>query len=134
MQERKWKRKLWGECRMDKEAEIARIKAEYEARNREIDRQHQQAMGRIGLGTALTGVSALPIFNIPYVGTGLGGALYELGQGIVEGDKLPELAKRAGTGFVVGETVGAIPYVGKFAGKTKAGQAVGNQASNYITT
>ena len=120
---------------MDKEAEIARIKAEYEARNREIDRQHQQAMGRIGLGTALTGVSALPIFNIPYVGTGLGGALYELGQGIVEGDKLPELAKRAGTGFVVGETVGAIPYVGKFAGKTKAGQAVGNQASklyNYL--
>ena len=92
-------------------------------------------MGRIGLGTALTGVSALPIFNIPYVGTGLGGALYELGQGIVEGDKLPELAKRAGTGFVVGETVGAIPYVGKFAGKTKAGQAVGNQASklyNYL--
>ena len=120
---------------MDKQAEIARIQAEYEAKNREIDKQHLQAMGRIGLGSLLTGASALPIFNIPYVGTGLGGALYELGQGIAEGDKMPELAKRTGQGFAVGETVGAIPYVGKFAGKTKAGQAVGNQASklyNYL--
>ena len=38
---------------------------------------------------------------------------------------MPEIAKRAGRGFVIGETVGAVPYVGKLASKTKAGQAAG---------
>ena len=115
--------------------EVQAILDSYEARNKEIKNAHRKNTGRIWLGSALSGASALPVFNIPYVGTGLGGALYELGQGITEGDKLPELAKRTGAGFAIGETVGAIPYIGKFAGKTKAGQAVGNQASklyNYL--
>ena len=108
------------------QAQIAQIKADYEAKNKEIDAQHRKELGRIAAGGLLQGASALPIFNIPYVGTGLGGAMFELGQGLMEGDKANDLLKRAGTGFAVGETVGAIPYVGKYVGKTKAGKAVGN--------
>lgn len=116
---------------MDKQAEIARIKAEYEARNREIDRQHRQEMAKIIGGGLLQGASFHPIFNIPYVGTGLGGAMFEAGNAIMQGKGAKDIAKDAGKGFVIGETVGAIPYVGKVAGKTKAGQAVANQASNF---
>jgi hypothetical protein len=105
--------------------EVQAILDSYEARNKEIENAHRKNTGRIWLGSALSGASALPVFNIPYVGTGLGGALYELGQGITEGDKLPELAKRTGTGFAIGETVGAIPYAGKYANKLSGGK-IGN--------
>lgn len=108
----------------DKEAEVARIKAEFEARNKEIDRQSRNANLRIGLGATMQGISALPVFNIPYVGTGIGGALFDAGGAIMEGASGKDIAKKAGEGFIIGETVGALPYVGKFAGKTKAGQAV----------
>lgn len=120
---------------MDKEAEIARIKAEYEARNREIDRQHRNANLRIGGGAILQGISALPIFNIPYVGTGLGGALFEAGNAIMEGKSGEDIKNDAGRGFLIGEAVGFLPPVAQKLAKTKAGQAVGNQASklyNYL--
>ena len=107
----------------NKEAEVARIKAEFEAKNKEIDKQNKQAMGRIGLGATLQGISALPVFNIPYIGTGIGGALFDAGGAIMEGASGKDIAKKAGEGFIIGETVGALPYVGKVAGKTKAGQA-----------
>lgn len=116
---------------MDKQAEIERIKQKYAERNKEIERQHRKEMARIIGGGVLQGASALPIFNIPYVGTGLGGALFEAGNAIMQGKNAKDIAKDAGKGFVIGETVGAIPYAGKFAGKTKAGQAVANQASNF---
>ena len=105
--------------------EVQAILDSYEARNKEIENAHRKNTGRIWLGSALSGASAHPVFNIPYIGTGLGGALYELGQGITEGDKLPDLAKRTGTGFAVGETVGAIPYAGKYANKLSGGK-IGN--------
>lgn len=110
---------------MDKQAEIDKIMREYAAKNREIEKDNFKNMARIGLGSVLSGASAHPVFNIPYIGTGIGGAMYDLGQGIVEGDKINDLVKRAARGFAIGETAGAIPYVGKFAGKTKAGQAIG---------
>lgn len=110
---------------MDKQAEIDKIMREYAAKNREIEKDHFKNMARIGLGSVLSGASAHPVFNIPYIGTGIGGAMYDLGQGIVEGDKINDLVKRAARGFAIGETAGAIPYVGKLAGKTKAGQAIG---------
>lgn len=115
---------------VNKQAEIDRIKQEYEARNREIDKQHWQGMGRIGFGTALQGASMLPIFNIPYVGTGIGGAMFDAGGAIMEGVKAKDIAKKAAEGFVIGETLGAIPYVGKFAGKTKIGSAIGSKMTN----
>jgi hypothetical protein len=105
--------------------EVQAILDSYEARNKEIENNHRKNTGRIWLGSVLSGASAHPVFNIPYIGTGLGGALYELGQGITEGDKLPELAKRTGAGFAIGETVGAIPYAGKYANKLSGGK-IGN--------
>lgn len=118
------------------EQKAQEIQAIGELERKQIDRENLGAKARIGLGATLQGVSALPVFNIPYVGTGLGGALFETGNAIMQGKNKEDIAKDAGTGFVVGETVGAIPYVGKAAAKTKAGQAVGNQASklfNYLT-
>ena len=115
-----------------KDAEIARIKADFEAKNKEIDRQHRKNMGRIGAGALLEVASLHPILNIPYVGTGLGGALFEAGNAIMEGKKAKDIAKDAGIGFAVGESVGAIPYVGKYASKTKAGQAVANKVAPTV--
>lgn len=115
---------------LNKQAEIDRIKAEFEAKNKEIDRQNRNANLRIGLGVTMQGVSALPVFNIPYVGTGIGGALFDAGGAIMEGKSGKDIAKKAGEGFIIGETVGALPYVGKYAGKTKAGQAALKGVSN----
>jgi hypothetical protein len=103
---------------MDKQAEIERIKQKYAERNKEIERQHRKEMARIIGGGVLQGASALPIFNIPYVGTGLGGALFDAGNAIMQGKNAKDIAKDAGKGFVVGETVGAIPYVGKAVNKS----------------
>lgn len=117
---------------MDKQAEIARIKAEYEARNREIDRQHRQEMAKIIGGGLLQGASFHPIFNIPYVGTGLGGAMFEAGNAIMQGKSGKDILSDAGKGFVVGETVGAIPYAGKGLSKTKVGQVVAKGADDLV--
>lgn len=109
------------------EEKVKQIQMRGQAYRDELDRDAWKNYARMGLGTLISGASMHPILNIPYIGTGLGGAMYELGQGMVEGDKLPEILKRTGQGFAIGETVGAVPYVGKLAGKTKAGQAVGKQ-------
>ena len=111
----------------EKQAVVDEIARNYAAKNREINKDNLKNMGRIALGSLVSGASFHPILNIPYVGTGLGGAMYDAGQAMVEGDKLGDIAKRAGRGFAIGETVGAVPYVGKAASKTKAGQAVGKQ-------
>ena len=113
---------------LPREEKARQIQYRTKAYQDDIDRQLHKDYVRMGAGTALSATSFHPFFNIPYVGTGIGGAMYDLGQGIVEGDTAGDLAKRAGRGFVIGETVGAIPYVGKALGKTKAGQAVINSA------
>lgn len=118
----------------DKQAELDRIKREYEARNKEINRQARRGYGRIGLGAAMQGASLHPIFNIPYIGTGIGGALFDAGGAIIEGTSCKDIAKRAGEGFVIGETIGAIPYVGKLAGKTKVGSAIGAKMNEAART
>lgn len=120
---------------LTREQRAEAIKARGEAERKTYNTDLLKDKGRIGFGSLLSGASAHPIFNIPYVGTGIGGAMYDAGQAIAEGEKLPDIAKRAGRGFVIGETVGAIPYVGKVAGKTKVGKAVGNEANklfNYL--
>jgi hypothetical protein len=113
---------------LSREQKAQAIQERGAAYSREVDKNKWKNIGRASLGSLVSAASFHPIMNVPYVGTGIGGALYDLGQGIAEGDKLPELAKRAGRGFVIGETVGAVPYVGKAASKTKVGQAVGNSA------
>ena len=103
--------------------------------NQEIEDADKYQRGeniRGSIGSLLSGASFHPIFNIPYVGTGIGGAMYDLGQGIVEGDNAGELWDRAKRGFAIGETVGAIPYVGKGLSKTKVGQAVTGKVGNAL--
>lgn len=109
----------------EKQALVDEIARNYIKQDKIIKTDHMNNMARIALGSLVSGASFHPILNIPYVGTGLGGAMYDAGQAIVEGDKGSDIAKRAGRGFAIGETVGAVPYVGKAASKTKAGQAVG---------
>lgn len=103
---------------------LAQGRAEQEIRD--AQQQERDNINRGWLGTGLSAASMHPIFNIPYVGTGLGGAMYDLGQGITEGNNADELWDRTKRGFAIGETIGAIPYVGKALGKTKAGQATIN--------
>jgi hypothetical protein len=128
--------------------EVQAILDSYEARNKEIENAHRKEMakqyggavlqigsalipGTLGLKAAGGAIKALT----PYVATGLGGGLYELGQGIMEGDKAPELLKKTGIGAGIGAGVGAV--AGKalpaFA-KSKAGQAIGNQASKLYNS
>lgn len=109
----------------EKQAIVDEIARNYAAKNREIEADNLKNMGRIALGSLVSGASFHPILNIPYVGTGLGGAMYDAGQAIVEGDNLGDIAKRAGRGFAIGETVGAVPYVGKGANKLSGGK-IGN--------
>lgn len=77
----------------EQQAVVDEIAKNYAAKNREIEADNLKNMGRIALGSILSGASMHPIFNIPYVGTGLGGAMYDAGQAIVEGDKLGDIAK-----------------------------------------
>lgn len=65
---------------------------------------------RAVIGGGLEGASFHPILNIPYIGTGLGGALFEWGDSINNKRSAIDTLKNMGKGFVVGETVGAIPY------------------------
>lgn len=103
--------------------------------NQEIEDTNKYQRGentRGAIGSLVSAASFHPFLNIPYVGTGLGGAMYDLGQGIVEGDNAGDLWNRAKRGFAIGETVGAIPYVGKGLGKTKVGSAVTNKVGNAL--
>lgn len=119
-----------------KQAEIARIKAEYKARNKEIDRQHRQALGRIGLGATMQGLSALPINKIPFVGSALGGALFDAGGAIIEGASSAEIADRAKRGALAGATVEgairAIPIVGKPLAQSKVGRTVIDKSNEAL--
>lgn len=91
---------------MDKQAEIARIKAEYEARNREIDRQHKNAMAKLYGGAALQIGSAL----IP--GTlglkGAGAAIKAITPYVGK-----KIAENAITGTISGLASGAVEGIGR---------------------
>lgn len=84
---------------------------------------------RAGIGGSLIGTSFHPILNIPYVGTGLGGALFEMGNSINNRESAKDTLKNMGKGFALGETVGAIPYVGKGINKASGGR-IGEGVSN----
>lgn len=81
-------------------------------------------------GRGLQVASFHPVFNIPYVGTGIGGAMFDLGDSIVRRENAKNTLKNIAKGFVIGETIGAVPYVGKLAGKTKVGGAIAKNVGN----
>ena len=91
---------------MDKQAEIARIKAEYEARNKEIERQHRLEMAKIiGGGLLSIGSAFIP----GTAGLKVAGAL---GKTIA-----PMVGKKIGTeiasGLVSGGLSGAVEGIGR---------------------
>lgn len=115
---------------LTKEQKLQALKDKKTEIDKKIDRDKWKDYGRLTLGGLMQGASMHPIFNIPYVGTGLGGGLFDAGSAIIEGKKGSDIAKQAGRGFLIGETIGAVPYVGKAVGKTKAGQAVINKVAS----
>lgn len=116
---------------LNKQAEIDRIKSEFEAKNKEIDREHRKAMGRIGLGATVQLAGGLPIFKTPIVGSAIGGALIDAGGAIMEGASGADIAKRAGRGALAGATLeGAMRGISAPLAKTKVGQAAIKGVSN----
>lgn len=101
--------------------------------NKQLDRELVGNLAKEGvrsaIGATLEGASFHPILNIPYVGTGLGGALFEWGDSIQNKESALDTLKNMGKGFAIGETVGAIPYVGKGINKASGGR-IGEGVSN----
>jgi hypothetical protein len=114
---------------MDKQAEIARIKAEYEARNKEIERQHRLEMAKIigggllSIGSAfIPGTAGLKVAGAlgktiaPMVGKKIGteiasglvsggfsGAVEGLGRGLIENkNPLKTMAQDSAVGLATG--------------------------------
>jgi hypothetical protein len=114
---------------MDKQAEIERIKAEYEARNKEIERQHRLEMAKIigggllSIGSAfIPGTAGIKVAGAlgktiaPMVGKkigteiasglvsgGLSGAVEGLGRGLIENkNPLKTMAQDSAVGLATG--------------------------------
>lgn len=62
---------------LSREDKVKQIQYRTKAYQDDLDRQLHKDYARIGFGSALSGASFHPIFNIPYVGTGIGGAMYD---------------------------------------------------------
>lgn len=109
------------------------IKQKGEAYRAGLDKDLMLQKGRIGVGSAISGVGLLPVFGAPGVPSAIGGGIYGAGQAIAKGEKLPEIAKEtslgAAGGYLVpkalskgGELIA--PLLDKV-GKTAVGQNVG---------
>jgi hypothetical protein len=143
---------------MDKQAEIARIKAEYEARNKEIERQHRLEMAKIigggllSIGSAfIPGTAGLKVAGAlgktiaPMVGKkigteiasglvsgGLSGAVEGLGRGLIENkNPLKTMAQDSAVGLAAGGLGGY--GLGKLAkGLDRANAIKTGNATNYF--
>ena len=104
-----------------KQAEIARIKAEYEARNREIDREHRKQMAKLYGGALLEiGSAAIPIG----AGLRLGGLALKAGKPIAQ-QVIKNLATR---GAIEGGLSGLIGGVGRGMVEDKDLKGIGQTA------
>lgn len=108
----------------EKQALVNEIAKNYVKQNKAIDSERRKNIGRGVAGSLVSGASFLPFLNIPGAGAALGGAMFDLGQGIAEGDKAKDLAIRTIRGGAIGA---AIPPAARKLAATKAGQAVGKQ-------
>src|SRR5574344_1225852 len=110
------------------------IKQKGEAYRAGLDKDLMLQKGRIGVGSAISGVGLLPVFGAPGIPSAIGVGIYGAGQAIVKGEKLPEIAKEtslgAASGYLVpkalskgGELIA--PLLGKV-GKTALARGVGN--------
>ena len=104
-----------------KQAEIARIKAEYEARNKEIDREHRKQMAKLYGGALLEiGSAAIPVG----AGLRLGGLALKAGKPIAQ-QVIKNLATR---GAIEGGVSGLIGGVGRGMVEDKDLKGIGQTA------
>ena len=104
-----------------KQAEIARIKAEFEARNREIDREHRKQMAKLYGGALLEiGSAAIPVG----AGLRLGGLALKAGKPIAQ-QVIKNLATR---GAIEGGLSGLIGGVGRGMVEDKDLKGIGQTA------
>lgn len=116
---------------LPKEEKVKQIKWRGQAYRDELDNQLHKDYARIGLGGLVSAIGALPIAitKNPVIGSAIGGGVYEVGQGIMEGDEFPELMQRAGLGGAIGGTVGGavskLPDAARFVNNLSGGR-IGN--------
>ena len=104
-----------------KQAEIARIKAEFEARNKEIDREHRKQMAKLYGGALLEiGSAAIPVG----AGLRLGGLALKAGKPIAQ-QVIKNLATR---GAIEGSLSGLIGGVGRGMVEDKDLKGIGQTA------
>jgi hypothetical protein len=116
---------------LPREEKARQIQYRTQAYQDDVDRELHKNYARIGLGGLVSAVGALPIAitKNPVIGSAIGGGVYELGQGIMEGDELPELMQRSGFGAAIGGTAGGVvskaPQATKFVNNLSGGK-IGN--------
>ena len=116
---------------LSREEKVRQIQYRTKAYQDDVDRELHKNYARIGLGGLVSAVGALPIAitKNPVIGSAIGGGVYELGQGIMEGDELPELMQRSGFGAAIGGATGGIvskaPQATKFVNDLSGGK-IGN--------
>lgn len=100
--------------------------------NNEFWEKTRKNLGTGVLGEGLMAVSMHPIMNIPYIGTGLSGAMFSAGDAILNEKRGNEILGDAVDGFLIGEAVGMVPYAGKAISRTPAGKAIANKVKQKI--
>lgn len=116
---------------LSREEKVRQIQYRTKAYQDDVDRELHKNYARIGLGGLVSAVGALPIAitKNPVIGSAIGGGVYELGQGIMEGDELPELMQRSGFGAAIGGAAGGVvskaPQAAKFVDNL-SGERIGN--------
>lgn len=116
---------------LSREEKVRQIQYRTKAYQDDVDRELHKNYARIGLGGLVSAVGALPIAitKNPVIGSAIGGGVYELGQGIMEGDEFPELMQRSGFGAAIGGAAGGVvskaPQAAKFVDNL-SGERIGN--------
>src|SRR5574344_2277205 len=110
------------------------IKQKGEAYRAGLDKDLMLQKGRIGVGSAISGVGLLPVFGAPGVPSTIGGGIYGAGQAIAKGEKLPQILQETAGGATAGYLVPKVlskggeliaPLLDKV-GKTALSPGVGN--------
>lgn len=121
---------------LTKEQKAQKIQAFGEAERKQIETEKNKNMARIGLGATMQGLSGLPAFKTPFVGSAAAGALFDAGGAIMEGENIANIAKRAARGAAAGATVEgaikAIPVVGKPLAQSKVGRTVIDKSNEAL--
>src|SRR5574344_2710182 len=81
------------------------IKQKGEAYRAGLDKDLMLQKGRIGVGSAISGVGLLPVFGAPGIPSAIGGGIYGAGQAIAKGEKLPQILQETSLGAAGGYLV-----------------------------